>query len=431
MSISKPKNKYAQNRDLTAEKQASNKNNIGGTPNTSIGTNTPRPLPSGTYYDGFTGKKISNPNTYTGTVFSADGSTRYNVVNGQIRSVEQPIKTTINVDNKSRSIYKLDTGYYYFDGKKIRKLTDERQIEYAKNNEDINLIYRGDDEADLSQKTETAKKEEPKKQTSSGGTPGYDAAYNKLATQNKELMEYIYELEHPKVLSAEEAAKLYGIDYNLQNILDAYNEKTNTYYDTAIGEQQDLRTNYAKNNSNYYDQVTDSYIDSYKNAAPTATGKGALAANALSTMLSAGQTNSENDYGMLQNINSYEQSRAAELVNNKQLAEDYYNSLGLYLSQLSAQENASAVKQYVAKLDSYSDMYAADRALQAYQAEANAAKYSGLVGSKIAKAGSTASGTTAWDQMYNYYYNASGGDSKYASQKVHSYVRDYQNSGSY
>lgn len=396
-------------------------------------SNPIRTLPKGDYYDLYTGKKVTNYNNYTGTLYSPNGGV-YNVVGGQIRTTATPVKgTNINVNNKEQPLYEIDGKFYYFDGTKVKQLTDERQIEYARNNEEITLIARDDDKSGVptaDKKTETAKKEESKKQTSSGGgTPGYDAAYNKLATQNKELMDRIYELEHPKVLSAEEAAKLYGIDYNLQNILDAYNEKTNTYYDTAIGEQQDLRTNYARNNSNYYDQVTDAYIDSYKNAAPTATGKGALAANALSTMLSSGQTNSENDYGMLQNINSYEQARAAELVNNKQLAEDYYNSLGLYLSTLTAQKNASDVKQYVANLDAYSDMYASDRALQAYQAQANAAKYSGLAGAKIAKAGSTASGTSDWQQLWNY-YNSMGG-SKYASQKVNSYVKDYQNSGSY
>jgi hypothetical protein len=395
-----------------------------------------RTLPKGDYYDLYTGKKVTNYNNYTGTLYSPNGGV-YNVVGGQIRTTATPVKgTNINVNNKEQPLYEIDGKFYYFDGTKVKQLTDERQIEYARNNEEITLIARDDDKSGVptaDKKTETAKKEEeaPKKQTSSGGgTPGYDAAYNKLATQNKELMDRIYELEHPKVLTADEAAKLYGIDYNLDNILKEYNEKTNAYYDKAVAEQQGLRTNYARNNANYYDQVADAYVNSYKNTAPTATGRSALAANALSTMLSSGQTNSDNDYGMLQNIHSYEQKRAAELANNPLLAEDVYNSIGTYLSQLSAQENAAAVKQYVAKLDAYSDIYASDRALQDYQAQANAAKYSGLAGATIAKAGSASSGTNSWDQLWNYYYNTTG-NSKYASQMINSYIKDYQSTGNY
>lgn len=236
----------------------------------------------------------------------------------------------------------------------------------------------------------------------------------------KKLDEYL----NPKPIGANKAAELYGIDYNEQNILNRKNEATNEYYDKAVAEQQNLRTNFARNNANYYDQVADSYVDSYKNAAPTATGQSALAANALSTMLSSGQTNSDNDYGMLQSIHGFEQARAAELANNPLAARKEYNLLGTYLSQLSAQENAAAVKQYVADLDAYTSNYASDRMYQAYQAQAAANKYSGLAGAKIAKAGSSSSNISDWEAMWNY-YNASGG-SDYASKKINTILKDYQ-----
>ena len=236
----------------------------------------------------------------------------------------------------------------------------------------------------------------------------------------KKLDEYL----NPKPIGANKAAELYGIDYNEQNILNRKNEATNEYYDKAVAEQQNLRTNFARNNANYYDQVADSYVDSYKNAAPTATGQSALAANALSTMLSSGQTNSDNDYGMLQSIHGFEQARAAELANNPLAAREEYNLLGTYLSQLSAQENAAAVKQYVADLDAYTSNYASDRMYQAYQAQAAANKYSGLAGAKIAKAGSSSSNISDWEAMWNY-YNASGG-SDYASKKINTILKDYQ-----
>lgn len=427
-------NPYNKNKDLTADKQFGN-NNVVYTPNTNIGTNVPRQLPKGTYYDVKTGKKVTNYDNFTGTLYNPEAGV-YNVVSGKVHSTTQPLKNTrITVNNKERLIYELNGNYYYYDGKDIRQLSDEKQINYAKNDESINLIAKSNDKVGLkapaqNTSSNTKQEETPKKETGSGNNSGYDAAFNALATQNKELLSKIEELTNPKPIGAKKAAELYGIDYNLDNILKEYNEKTNTYYDKAVAEQQSLRTNFARNNANYYDQVADSYVNSYKNAAPTATGKSALAANALSTMLSSGQTNSDNDYGMLQNIHSYEQKRAAELANNPLIAEDVYNDIGTYLSQLSAKENAAAVKQYVAKLDAYSDMYASDRALQDYQAQANAAKYSGLAGATIAKAGSASSSTNAWDQLWNYYYNTTG-NSKYASQMINSYIKDYQSTGNY
>ena len=268
--------------------------------------------------------------------------------------------------------------------------------------------------------------------STSGGSGGYSSTGGSSGSSKSDASLYEYykkqldEILNPTPIGAEKAAELYGIDYNEQNILNRKNEATNEYYDKKVAEQQSLRTNYARNNSLYYDQVMDSYVDSYANSAATASGKGTLAANALSTMLAAGQTNSDNDYGMVQNINNFEKSRTAELENNPWLARKEYTDLGAYLSQLSAKENAAAVQKYVADLDAYSDTYAANRMYQSYQADAASARYAGLAGAKLTKAGQTTSNTSDWQQMWNY-YNALGG-SNYASQKTNAILKDYVNS---
>lgn len=232
----------------------------------------------------------------------------------------------------------------------------------------------------------------------------------------------INEPEQPKVYSAKELADIYGIDYNEQNILNDYNKSTNEYYDEAVKAQNDLRTQYAKNNARYVDQIADSYIDSYANAAPTAVGKGSLAANALSTQLNAVQLNAANDYGMMQSVNNLEEARKAELKENPNLAKQYYNNIGTYLSGLSADLNKSDVKQYVDQLDAYSQMYAADRSYQSYLAQANAAKYAGLANAAVTNA-ATAANRNKFDQLWNYFYTSSGGDSKYASNAVANLLR--------
>lgn len=249
----------------------------------------------------------------------------------------------------------------------------------------------------------------PKTTTTTNTTT--DTAYDKLKAEFDAYKESL------KPIGAAEAAKLYGIDYNEANILKDYNDSTNEYYDNAVKAQNDLRTQYARNNTQYVNQIADAYIDSYRNAAPTATGKGTLAANALSTQLQADSINAANDYGMMQSVNTLNEARAAELKNNPQAAKDYYNKIGTYLSGLSATKNASDVKQYVDQLDAYSQMYAADRSYQSYLAQANAAKYAGLANASATNASSAAS-NSAWNQIYNYYLTTRGGDSYKADSNI-------------
>lgn len=254
--------------------------------------------------------------------------------------------------------------------------------------------------------------EEPVPEPTRQSVPIYNITYSPPKVDTSAKDERIAELEkklegYLKVWSAPELAELYGIDYNEADILKDYNDATNKYYDDIVAEQNKLRTQYVRNNAQYLNQITDAYLDSYKNAAPTAVGKGTLAANALSTQLAAGQTNASNDYGMLQNVNNLEKTRQAELVSNANEAKQYYNRLGTMLSTLGANKNVSDVAQYVATLDKYSSDYAADRAYATYLAQANAAKFSGLANASQTSAASTAN-TNAWDQLYNFYEKYTG-----------------------
>lgn len=231
--------------------------------------------------------------------------------------------------------------------------------------------------------------------------------YNIYNTYNPDTDPRVLELlELLKPKSAEELAKKYDIDYNEQNILKDYNERTSKFYDEAIAAQEGLRSDYARNNAQYINNITDSYLNSYANAAPTATGKGTLAANALSTMINASDSLSTNDYGMAQSVNNLEAQRKAELANNPMLAKEFYNDIGLYLSTLSSNLNTSQVRQYVDALDAYSNMYAASRATAAANAAAAATKYAGLANASVNNA-SSSSGTNSnnWSDMYNYYMN--------------------------
>lgn len=267
-----------------------------------------------------------------------------------------------------------------------------------------------------------------KKQTQGSGnigSPSTGAAYSgggKQGLSEAEVTKLIEELTKPKVYSADEAAKILGIDYNEQNILNDYNEKTNTFYDEAVGLQDQLRNDVIKNNANYLQSITDAYIDSNKYTAPTATNRAIQAANLMNTNMSAATTNSANDYGFQQTMQNLEASRRAELEKNPQLAREYYNQIGTALSGWSADQNASATKQYVDSLDAYSQMYAANRATQADMAYANAAKYSGLANAAMNNAQAAAyraqSKQGAFNTMYDFYYNLYNQNSKHAYSQV-------------
>ena len=258
--------------------------------------------------------------------------------------------------------------------------------------------------------------------STTGGSPSPSNAYmQQVLDEYNEIKQKLYDLEHPRVLSAREAAEHFDIPYDEAQFLKEYNDATHEYYDDMMNEQDRLRSVYARNNSQYAQQLANAYLDSYRNAAPTATGQGVRAANALSSMIQNQQSINENDYGMLQSYNNLASARDAELANNPLLAKQKYNDLGTYLSTLTANHNTSDVKQYVDQLDAYGQMYAANRLLAAADAEAAATRYSGLTQAAQSNAQSVANGYAnngQWQNLYNYYYNTSNGNNKYASKAV-------------
>lgn len=384
------------------------------------------------YYDA-SGKEL-NYTPWEGTAYSADGSIIYTFKNGKVSVAANKglpsstkLNTTVLVDKKEYAVYRRTNGTYYYRNADNKEVDITNSAVVSDLNKNKNMCINLDRATTSTTETKPEAKPEAKPETNNtASAPTYSAPSYSAPKQDNAYIDQaladsyarIDELEKLlKPIGAAEAAKLYGIDYNEANILKEYNDSTNEYYDNAVKAQNDLRTQYARNNTQYVNQIADAYIDSYKNAAPTATGKGTLAANALSTQLQADSINAANDYGMMQSVNTLNEARAAELKNNPQAAKDYYNRIGTYLSGLSATKNASDVKQYVDQLDAYSQMYAADRSYQSYLAQANAAKYAGLTNAAATNAGSAAA-NSAWNQIYNYYLTTRGGDSYKADSNI-------------
>ena len=232
------------------------------------------------------------------------------------------------------------------------------------------------------------------------------------------------QFKRPEKLGAEYWAKILGEDYNLENILNRYNQKTNDYYDSLVAHNEDTRNRYIRNNYNFLDDTINSYLNSYKQAAPTATNNRAKAATALANSMYGFDYNTDNDYLALQNKNYLEQERKAELAKNPFEAESYYNTMGNYLANIEGQMNTEKVKQYVNSLDAYAQKVAANRAAVSTVYNANAAKYQGLADAASTRATAAANNylsNNAWQNMYDYYKAITGTD-KGASTALRSNV---------
>ena len=241
-----------------------------------------------------------------------------------------------------------------------------------------------------------------------------DPAYKALVNQNKQLTDALNGLKdqfkRPEKLGAEYWAKILGEDYNLENILNRYNQKTNDYYDSLVAHNEDTRNRYIRNNYNFLDDTINSYLNSYKQAAPTATNNRAKAATALANSMYGFDYNTDNDYLALQNKNYLEQERKAELAKNPFEAESYYNTMSNYLANIEGQMNTEKVKQYVNSLDAYAQKVAANRAAVSTVYNANAAKYQGLADAASTRATAAANNylNDAKQNMYDYYLALTG-----------------------
>ena len=260
----------------------------------------------------------------------------------------------------------------------------------------------------------------PNNNGGSGGTVGYPGGYyNDYGVYGGYVDTPTQPANNIKIWTAKELADHYGIDYDEAAKLKEYNEKTNKFYDSAIATQEALREQTTRNDAQYMRQLTEAYLDSYRNAAPTATGKGTLAANTLSNLINASDTMSYNDYGMQQSINALEEERKAETANNALLAKDYYNSLGRYLSTLSSNLNAADVKAYVADLDKYNQEYTASRQTAGAYAAATADKYAGLAKAAATNAAYGAGNAlNKWYQYYDLYLKQTNGNTKEADNLI-------------
>ena len=377
-----------------------------------------------------TNRGTSTPNSGKGT---SSNKTNANTFGGT------KIQNTVMLNKKEYDVYKMNDGTYYIikDGQKKQlyggmQLFADLQNEdpWCVNITDANLVDGGKTTVSTAPNTSnggtgstgsgtTSNKTPTSNGTSSNtsGNGGGGSSNSGGSSSNSGGTKTETPVEKPVYEGAEAVAKANGIDYNLANILSDYNQRTNDYYDAATAEYDADRTRYVQASNNYANRIMEEYLDSYANAAATASGRGTQAAAALITDLNTQSEVAANDFGMLQTVNNLNEARKAELVNNKFLAEQYYNDLGTYLSQVSTAQYGADVNKYVKSMDAYAQRYAADRALAENEARAASVKYAGLANAAATKS-SNVSSTAAWDRLYNYYLVRYNGNEEMASNAV-------------
>lgn len=229
------------------------------------------------------------------------------------------------------------------------------------------------------------------------------AANERIEAQNKnieDLIATIEDLRRPR--SAQEMAKHYGITLDEAQFLKERNASTNKFYDEATAYQNKLRNQYVRNTAGQYDNMYNRYLDTYQNAAPTASGKGIRAANLLSSALQGQQYMQNVDQGMLESVSDLEAARKKEIANNPNVAAQEYANLAAYLTQAGMNANAADVKGYAAAIKAASDMTLSSRQYAAQLAQNQATRYQGLANAAGTRASSAANSNNLWNQMYSY-----------------------------
>ena len=337
--------------------------------------------------------------------------------------IQAPSKLTElrTIYNGNKTYWAPDGNYYYSDGTKMVKITDKNIVkEVAKN---LPRSIGAPATPTKSTKSTTTKS------SSSGGGGGYSGGggggsvnnsyYEKLLNEYKKKID---ELEHPKVYTAAELAKLYDVEdqYNYDKILQMYNDATNKYYNDAIANQVLTNLDAERSNASYGEALLKQYLSGYQNAAPTAVGRGTIAANALSTMLGADKANEEASSNLNSIINSYKEAWQNEIANNATTARQQYNSVGEWLLNKGANLNTADVQNYINTLNAYDTAYSAIRNAQNNLASTAAAAYQNNANAALAR--NQYNNANAMAKYYKAYYGTEGN----AWQKAYQNVLDDQ-----
>lgn len=197
------------------------------------------------------------------------GNSNMSATPGVLKKTYVEVRPKLNINGKNETVYKSNEGLYYYKKNNDYILLTDKDAKNISDAGNKAVTIRSDIQTKQTNKTSSFSggggsggggtgggrfggKTTTKPATNNGG--GYnladDPAYKALVNQNKQLTEALNGLKdqfkRPEKLGAEYWAKILGEDYNLENILNRYNQKTNEYYDSLVAHNEDTRNRYIR-----------------------------------------------------------------------------------------------------------------------------------------------------------------------------------------
>lgn len=194
-----------------------------------------------------------------------------------------------------------------------------------------------------------------------------------------------------KLMDAATLAKIYGLDYNYNNILATLMKGVNTGYGTRYAEQSAAEDKYYDNAAVTQNTLADTLRQQQSQAIMAGANRGTQAANALSAVLGTSQQFSDSATLLAQDRTALAKEYAASQASTAQKALDTYNTMGQQLADISKNVYSTDTSAYVGELDYNSNVNTSNAQLQA-QSLASKTQWETTLANDITSA-------------YNAYYN--------------------------
>ena len=227
--------------------------------------------------------------------------------------------------------------------------------------------------------------------TNSTATQVVDNLTQLIATAMPNAAQYTYKefekiaVDNPQLKSAQELAKLYGLDYDLKSIYDTLIKSVDAGYDARYNQQAQVEGKYYDNAATAQNVLTDTLRKQQSQAILAGSNKGIQAAQALSAMLGTSQQFAATATQLAMDRQQIGKEQAAAQAQTGEKAFNAYTAMGQQLADVSKNLYSSDVSKQVGQLDYNASISTANAQLQA-QSMASRAQWETTLASNIASA---------------------------------------------
>jgi hypothetical protein len=187
----------------------------------------------------------------------------------------------------------------------------------------------------------------------------------------------------PTLLDADTLAKMYGLDYNYNNIYNMMMDNVDKGYESRYADQATAENNYYDDAAAAQNTLLDTLSQQQSQAIATGASRGAQAANALSAVLGLSQNFASGATQLADARAQLSKQKAADVSQAGVNAFNTYNTMGQQLADISKNVYSSDTSRYVGGLD-YNAAAASSNAQMAAQKMASQAQYQSSYNNNLA-----------------------------------------------